>query len=105
MTEHSLTPATPANSTPANSTPAIDPFDRVLSILERSLQDQVLVSQDRCIDGLLDLYNVAANSLVRQLVVDILNDVRFLSAVRAADLADRLTEVRAAMAVELAFCS
>lgn len=91
MTEHTISATT-------------DPFDRALDVLDRSLADQLLVSQDRCIDGLLDLYNAAGNELVRQLVVDILNDVRFLSSVRAADLTERLTEVRAAMAVELAFC-
>ncbi len=80
-------------------------FDEALATLERTVESQLLVSQDRCVDGLLDLYNVATNDLIRQLVVDILDDIRHLSSVRAAYLTARLTEVTAAMAVELAFCS
>jgi hypothetical protein len=86
-------------------TTTITAFHEAMEALERSLEAQLLVSQDRCVDGLLDLYNAATNDLVRQLVVDILDDIRHLSAVRAAHLQARLTEVTAAMAVELAFCS
>jgi hypothetical protein len=88
-------------SSPATTTA----FDEAMEVLEGSLKSQLLVSQDRCVDGLLDLYNVAANELVRQFVVDILDDIRHLSSVRASHLQARLNEVRAALAVELAFCA
>jgi hypothetical protein len=86
--------------TTARTSPA---FADALVSLDRSLDSQLLVSQDRCVDGLLDLYNAAGNDLVRRLVADIIDDIRHLSAVRASTVQGRLAEVRAAMAVELAF--
>ncbi len=75
-----------------------------LGRLERSLDAQILVSQDRCVDGLLDLYNAAPTELIRTLVADILDDIRHLSAVRSSTVQGRLMEVSAATSVELAFC-
>jgi hypothetical protein len=54
------------------------------------LSDQVLVSQDRCVDALLDLYNVAPSTLVRELIGELISDLRFVSAVRAQLLHDDL---------------
>jgi hypothetical protein len=78
-------------------------FAEALAALERSLDAQLLVSQDRCVDGLLDLYNAADNDLVRRFVAEIIDDIRHLSAVRASTIQGRLAEVTAALAVELAF--
>ena len=62
----------------------------------------VLISQDRCVDGLLDLYNAAPTEVVRAMVASVIDDIRHLSAVRSVDLAERLLDLRAAVAVESA---
>lgn len=76
---------------------------RTLADLHRSLDGAHLVTQARCVDGLLDCYNAASSELVRQLVTDLLSDIRHLSAVRAPAMRARLNEVSAALAVEQAF--
>ncbi|MDH4074470.1 MAG: hypothetical protein OEY41_04175 [Acidimicrobiia bacterium] len=97
MTKHT-------DSTTATTTGPCAAFTDALTRLERSLDAQILVSQDRCVDGLLDLYNAAPTELIRSLVADILDDIRHLSAVRASTVQGRLMEVTAATSVELAFC-
>lgn len=100
MTEHT-------DSTTTATTVATGPgaaFCEALTRLERTLDAQILVSQDRCVDGLLDLYNAAPTELIRSLVADIIDDIRHLSAVRASTVQGRLMEVTAATSVELAFC-
>jgi hypothetical protein len=92
--------ATAANPT-ANPTMAID---QALAELAGTLEGNLLVSQERCVDGLLDLYNAVSNDLVRQLVAGMIDEIRHLSAVRAGALRAQLNEVTAALAVELAFC-
>lgn len=102
MTEH-----TDSNTTTTTGPGAAGPctaFTEALDRLERSLDTQILVSQDRCVDGLLDLYNASPTELIRSLVADILDDIRHLSAVRASTVQGRLMEVTAATSVELAFC-
>lgn len=80
-------------------------FDRSLAEMAGTLDDQLLVSQDRCIDGLLDLYNSAPTEVVRRLVAEVIDSIRHLSAVRSADLKAQLDELSAAAAVENAFFS
>jgi len=80
-------------------------FDRNLAEMAGSLEGQLLVSQDRCIDGLLDLYNTAPTEVVRRLVTDIIDDMRHVSAVKTADLQAKLDVLAAAAAVESAFFS
>lgn len=102
MTEH--TDSTTTTTTATGPAGACAAFSEALDRLERSLDAQILVSQDRCVDGLLDLYNAAPNELIRSLVADIIDDIRHLSAVRASTVQGRLMEVTAATSVELAFC-
>ncbi len=66
-------------------------FDQELARLIEALDDQVLVSQDRCVDALLDLYNLAPNRIARQLISELLSDIRFVTAVRARMLRDDLS--------------
>ncbi len=99
MTEH-----TDSTTTTTLTTGPGAAFTEALTRLERTLDAQILVSQDRCVDGLLDLYNAAPTELIRSLVADILDDIRHLSAVRASTVQGRLMEVTAATSVELAFC-
>lgn len=80
------------------------PMDVAIAGLRRLLDGQMLASQDRCVDGLLDLFNAAeGNDTIRAMVTDILDDIRHLSAVRASEMEGRLHEVEAALAVEAAF--
>lgn len=108
MSDHTITRQTTRHTfTATGTTPfdrGVEPFDRAIADLESLLAGQLLVSQDRCVDGLLDVFNAAAgNDLVRQLVGDILDDIRHVSAVRAEQVSARLGEVVAALAVETAF--
>ncbi|MGF1597870.1 MAG: hypothetical protein ACFCVK_13215 [Acidimicrobiales bacterium] len=94
-----------SQSSTATTDPAAagDRFGRVLDALIDALADQVLASQDRCVDALLDLYNVAPGPLARQLVVDMLDEIRHLRAVKAEWLLAQLADLGAAVAVEEAF--
>jgi hypothetical protein len=74
-----LTPVEPA-------APQINEFAVRLLALQDMLHDQVLVSQDRCVDGLLDLYNAAPTVLLREMIGELISDIRFVSAVRAPAL-------------------
>ncbi len=79
------------------------PIEAALESLYRQLDGPPLVAQSHCVDGLLDCWNAATSDLVRHLVADLLSDIRHLTAVRASALRDRLAEISAALAVELAF--
>lgn len=80
-----------------------DRFDSLLTDLAARADGAVLLSQDRCVDRLLDLYNAAPTEVVRRMVSAMIDDIRHVSAVRAADLHAPLDELRAAVAVESAF--
>ncbi len=83
--------------------PVSNRFETILADLYQRVDGAVLVSQDRCVDHLLDLYNAAPGDVVRLVVSEIIDDMRHLSAIRAVELHDRLDEVMAAVAVEAAF--
>ena len=63
-------------------------FDAELERLHELLDGQTFVSQDRCVDALLDLYNTAPGRLARELIAEMISDIRFVSAVRAQLLRD-----------------
>ena len=69
-------------------------FDAELDRLEQLLNGQQLVSQDRCVDALLDVYNAAPGKLARQLVGEMISDIRFVKAVRADTMLDDLVVLR-----------
>jgi len=89
-------------ATTATHTSQVAEFDRVLRNLDEVTAGQVLISQDRCVDALLDLYNSAPTDVVRSLVTQVLDEVKHLSAVRADDIKVHLDELGAAAAVESA---
>ena len=66
-------------------------FDQQMLAILRMLDGQLLVSQDRCVDELLDLYNVAPTGLLRELVAELISDIRYVSTVRAQLLRDDLS--------------
>ena len=78
-----------------NTPTATSTFDQELESVQRMLSGQVLVSQDRCVDALLDLFNAAPNALVRELIGALISDMRFVSAVKADLLSSDLRSVEA----------
>lgn len=80
-------------------------FDQALTALGSALEGQLLISQDRCVDHLLDLFNSAPTDVVRRLVVDVMDSIRHLSAVRTDEIRAELDQLAAAAAVETAFFS
>lgn len=73
--------------------------DRLLSMLD----GQVLVSQNRWVDHLLDLYNLAPNGDLRREITRTLKEIGNASSVRASQLRDELLVLTGAVAVESAF--
>ncbi len=71
----------------------ISDFDRQMRAFQDMLSNQVLVSQDRCVDSLLDLYNVAPTPLLREMIGELISDIRFVSAVQAQPLGDDLSAI------------
>ncbi len=69
-------------------------FDAELDRLTELLDGEMLVSQDRCVDALLDVYNAAPGKLARQLVGEMISDIRFVKAVRADTMLDDITVLR-----------
>jgi len=90
-------------ATTATDTSQVAEFDRILRNLDEVTRGQVLISQDRCVDALLDLYNSAPTEVVRSLIASILDEVRHVSAVRADGIKSHIDELAAAAAVESAF--
>ena len=66
----------------------------------RSLAGQEIVSTSRCIDGLLDLYNVTHDPAARRLIEAALRDFRFTNAVRGEQLLRTLIEIDEAALVD-----
>lgn len=103
-----LTVATsPATSTIGNSTPETDhAHDRfaVEALRARGLfADQLVVTQSRCVDELLDLMNLASEPAVRSLLCDFLAEIRKLSAVSGQRIAQMFDLALAAVHVESAY--
>ena len=66
-------------------------FDQQFRALQHLLDGQLLIAQDRCVDALLDLYNAAPNQTVRDVLGEMMSDIRYVSAVRVQLLRDDLT--------------
>ncbi|MEO5841052.1 MAG: hypothetical protein ABIQ73_21925 [Acidimicrobiales bacterium] len=92
----------PAALFPPTSNPVLHegPFARKLDDFMRSLEGQQVVSTSRCIDGLLDLYNVTLDPTARRLIEATLGDVRFTNAVRGEHLVRALNEISDATLVD-----
>ena len=79
------------------ATRQISDFDVQLRAVQDMLSGQVLVSQDRCVDGLLDLYNVAPTTMIREMIGELISDIRYVSAVQAQMLGQDLTLLTACL--------
>ena len=64
------------------------------------MDGQVYVSQGRCVDILLDIYCAARDDVVRHVVSDGLNEIRFVNLVPASDMRACLLLAAAVSVVE-----
>ena len=78
-------------------------FVSQLAAVRRDAVDQVLLSQARCVDQLLDLYTMSAEPAVRAQLSSLLAEISRLSAVRAERVVETLDLCLAALDVESAF--
>lgn len=74
-----------------------------LARFEQALDGQLVVSQSRCVDGLLDLYNLTESDAARRVLAGALDDVRHISMVESASILRQLRLVSAVLSVEEAF--
>ncbi len=94
------------NPTLASTTPRpveLSGTDRLverISAARLAADGQYVVSQDRFVDDLLDLWNLCPSVRLRDLVGDALAEVRHLSSVRGVDAVSFLDEVLGAALVE-----
>lgn len=75
-------------------------FAYELDAFVRSLAGQTIISTSRCVDRLLDLYNVTVDHAARRLIEAALRDVRFTNAVRGEQVLRALTEIDEAAHVD-----
>jgi hypothetical protein len=88
-------------TTTITPTPARSPATTISEIVDAALASrdhQVLLSQGRCVDVLLDLYGATDDVGLRWSIADRLDEIRFLNAVEAG-------EFRADLAAILAIAS
>jgi hypothetical protein len=93
-------------TTTTTATTTTDP--RFLQSLDETItavEGQCLLSQGRCVDHLLDLFNLTAEPAVRSALSFALDDIRRITAVRSSDFVDSLRLVAAVAEVEGAFAS
>ena len=98
------TPTTINHPTSA-STDAVLMLDSIGDIVDAALveiEGALLVSQSRCVDLLLDLYNAAPIGTTRHVIEARLSDIRHLNAVEAAEVRADLYAVLAIAAAESA---
>jgi hypothetical protein len=79
--------------------------DGIAGIVDAALADiagQVLLSQGRCVNVLLDLFTVTTDPSIQALIGERLDDIRFLRAVEADEFRADLYAVAAIAAAEAA---
>jgi hypothetical protein len=92
--------ATKFSESPETSTrsPFLDQLDATVADVHGQL-----LSQGRCVDHLLDLYNLTVDPVVRAAIVFAIDDIRRISAVRADEFVDALRLIAAVAEIEGAF--
>jgi hypothetical protein len=99
------TPTATPTTTGATQPPLAAPPELV-ALLDAAIDDaigQFVLSQGRCVDHLLDLYNSTEHAAVRSAVSFVLDGIRRLTAVRADEFVDNLRLIAAVAEVEGAF--
>ena len=100
---------TPPKTTPrTKATPVATSSSEFFAELDLAIQeidDQLVVSQGRCVDRLLDLYNLNADPVVRAAITIAIDDVRRVSAVRADELVGALRLIGSVAEIEGTFAA
>jgi hypothetical protein len=101
----SMRPATPGPPPPVDGAhPSPGPsFVAAALGVRRALGEQVVVTQSRCVDALLDLFNLTAEPSVRSVLSDFLAEISGTSAVTGTRLRHALDLALAANHVEGAY--
>ena len=93
-------------TTTTTTVTATEMADEVFAQLDRlfaKLEGQVLVSTNRWVDNLLDLYNVVDIPALRQVIGRSLSELRYVGSVEAEWVREELMTLAAAVEVESAF--
>lgn len=90
-------------TTTTTATELAGEFFAELDPLFDKLEGQILVSTNRWVDHLLDLYNSVELPAIRKVIEDALSEIRYLGSVEASWVRDQLRLVAAAVEVESAF--
>lgn len=91
--------------TTATATELADEVFARLDPLFEKLDGQVLVSQNRWVDHLLDLYNFVKPPALRRVIEATLSELRYRGSIEARWVGDQLRTFAAAVEVESAFDS
>ncbi len=91
-----------STTTPTAAT-ELDLLSTMVDEVVADLEGQALVSQSRCVNDLLDLWNATSSRSARELIAESLSEIRNLSAVEAAFLRNRSGLIRLAAAVDEVF--
>ena len=78
----------------------------LVELLDAALTEvagQPLISQSRCVDWLLDLFNLTEEAGLRDVVSECLAEIRHLNAVRGQDMQAALMLISTAAAIEMVF--
>lgn len=86
----------------SESAAADEIFPHVDVLLER-VDGQELVSQNRWVDNLLDLYNLVDSAPLQRAIEATLSDIRHLGSVEGRWLREQLLTIAAAVEIESAF--
>lgn len=81
----------------------LDMLSAMVDDVVADLEGQALVSQSRCVNDLLDLWNATSSRSARLLIAESLSEIHCLSAVEAGYLRDRSSLIRLAAAVDEVF--
>ena len=90
-------------TTETTATELTDEIFAQLDELFEKLDGQVLVSQSRWVDNLLDLYNIVELAPLQHVIEETLSEMRHLRSVKSSWLRHRLLMLAGAVEVEAAF--
>ena len=81
----------------------LDVLAALIDGIVADLDGEAVVSQSRCVDNLLDLWNATESHSARQVLAETLAEVRYLSAVECPFVHERTALVHLAAAVDAVF--
>lgn len=81
----------------------LDVLAALIDGIVSDLDGSAVVTQSRCVDNLLDLWNATTSHSARQVLAETLTEVRYLSAVETSFVQERSALVHLAAAVDEVF--